>query len=59
MKSEELIKQALQHTCSVDVELAKKVSKLHGNLTHVLENGEQCQRCQAPIVSVINTSADA
>jgi hypothetical protein len=58
MKSEELIRQALQHTCSVDVELAKKVSKLHGNLTHALENGEQCQRCQAPIALTANTSAD-
>jgi hypothetical protein len=46
-KSKELIKQALSYTCSIHLTLAKKVSKLHGNLTHVLANGEQCTLCQS------------
>jgi hypothetical protein len=45
-KSKELIKQALDYTCSIDTDLAKRVIKVHGNLTHVLANGEQCQLCQ-------------
>jgi hypothetical protein len=45
-KSKKLIKQALDYTCSIDTDLAKRVIKVHGNLTHVLANGEQCQLCQ-------------
>jgi hypothetical protein len=42
---EELIKRALNYTCSIDVKFAKTVIKAHGSLTHILENGEQCTRC--------------
>jgi hypothetical protein len=45
--NEELIKQALNYICSIDVELAKTVIKVHGNLTHTLENGNQCKLCQS------------
>jgi hypothetical protein len=43
--NEKLIEQTLHYTCSIYFELARSVVKVHGNLIHVLENGEQCTRC--------------
>jgi hypothetical protein len=46
-QEEKIIDEALQFICSVNVELAKQVIRIHnGDLIHVLDDGSCCTRCQ-------------